>query len=161
LKRALNAAIILILISYTIVTVNAQTEFQFIGSKQSDVYHYPSCFYVSNIKEENKVFFEDAQDAVDQGYHPCSICDPPLPSSNPSPTVNPTPASSPTPTVTPTPSPASTINPSSTTNLTASPSTNVSPSPSSIISEFNPAIAMIALALISGAILIAKKKATQ
>lgn len=63
---------------------------QFVGSKNSDVYHYPSCSYAQKIKPENLITFESAQDAVNKGYHPCSFCDPPLPDSqetNPEPTT--------------------------------------------------------------------------
>jgi len=51
----------------------------FVGSKNSNVYHYPSCKYAQQIKPENLVTFPTAQDAVNQGYHPCSYCNPPLP----------------------------------------------------------------------------------
>lgn len=48
-----------------------------IGSKNSNVYHYPSCSYVSRIKPENRVTFPTAAAAQAAGYHPCSVCHPP------------------------------------------------------------------------------------
>lgn len=53
----------------------------FIGSTTSSakVYHYTWCSYVDRIKTENRIQFTDAQDAVNHGYRPCDICDPPLP----------------------------------------------------------------------------------
>ena len=83
--------ITLLFVAILTLSVNGQTQGPFVGSKESDVYHYPSCSYVSNIKEENKVWFTDAQDAVNHDYHPCLRCKPPLPSSStPSPTATPT-----------------------------------------------------------------------
>jgi competence protein ComEC len=51
----------------------------FVGSVNSDVYHYPWCSYAQQIKPENLVTFATAQDAVNAGYRPCKICNPPLP----------------------------------------------------------------------------------
>lgn len=72
----------------------------YVGSINSDVYHYPTCTWADRINEENKVWFSSAQDAVNQGYRPCQVCNPPLPQA-----LTPTPSPSPTSTVTPTPSP--------------------------------------------------------
>ncbi len=46
----------------------------FIGSKNSNKYHLPSCRYAKNIKEENIVCFSDQQDAENKGYKPCGQC---------------------------------------------------------------------------------------
>lgn len=51
----------------------------FVGSINSDVYHYPWCSAAQQIKPENLVTFATAQDAVNSGYRPCKICNPPLP----------------------------------------------------------------------------------
>ncbi|MBU1672314.1 MAG: MBL fold metallo-hydrolase, partial [Actinobacteria bacterium] len=51
----------------------------FVGSKNSDVYHWPTCSYAQAIHPENLVTFANAQEAVNAGYRPCSVCNPPLP----------------------------------------------------------------------------------
>jgi beta-lactamase superfamily II metal-dependent hydrolase len=51
----------------------------FVGSKNSNVYHWPSCSAAQKIKPENLVTFANAQEAVNAGYRPCKICNPPLP----------------------------------------------------------------------------------
>ncbi len=38
--------------------------------------HYVDCPSVNNMKEENKVFTDDYEDAVNQGYEPCRRCNP-------------------------------------------------------------------------------------
>lgn len=81
---------VFVLLLVFVIAVEVKGQGQFVGSKNSDVYHYPSCRYVGNILEENKIWFEDAQDAVNQGYRPCKVCKPPLPES-PEPTPEPVP----------------------------------------------------------------------
>ena len=49
----------------------------FVGSKKSDVYHYPSCRYVKMIKPENIIWFTSVEDARNHGYRPCKVCKPP------------------------------------------------------------------------------------
>jgi hypothetical protein len=74
----------------------------FIGSKDSDVYHYPTCYHVQAIKPENRVTFATVQDACAHNYRPCKDCNPP-------PCTAPTPTPKPTPTPTTTPKPTSPI----------------------------------------------------
>ena len=50
---------------------------QFVGSKNSDVYHYPNCSYAKKIKEENKIWFNSIEEATAAGYRPCKKCNPP------------------------------------------------------------------------------------
>jgi len=49
----------------------------FVGSKNSDVYHYPWCASAKRIKSSNKVTFATSADARARGYRPCSKCHPP------------------------------------------------------------------------------------
>ena len=55
----------------------ASLQDQFVGSKNSDVYHYPSCSSAQRIKLENQIWFKDSADAQTHGYHACQICHPP------------------------------------------------------------------------------------
>ncbi len=48
----------------------------FVGSKKSDVYHYPNCRYVKMIKPENIIWFSSVEDARAHGYRPCKVCKP-------------------------------------------------------------------------------------
>jgi len=50
---------------------------KYCGSSKSDVYHYPSCSYVKQIKPENLIWFVDEKDAKNRGYRPCKVCKPP------------------------------------------------------------------------------------
>lgn len=46
----------------------------YVGSKNGRVYHLPSCSGSKRIKDENKVWFKDKQDAEARGYKPAANC---------------------------------------------------------------------------------------
>ena len=50
---------------------------KYVGSINSNVYHYPSCRYVKQIYPENKIWFSSSSDARAHGYRPCKVCCPP------------------------------------------------------------------------------------
>ena len=41
----------------------------FVGSRNSDKYHLPTCSWAKRIKPENRVCFTSAADAESKGYH--------------------------------------------------------------------------------------------
>jgi hypothetical protein len=54
-------------------TANGQT---YVGSINSDVFHYPSCYHVKQIKPANLITFNSIQDAKNSGYRSCKDCNP-------------------------------------------------------------------------------------
>lgn len=48
----------------------------YVASINSDVFHYPNCSYVNQMKESNKIWFSSRQEAIDSGRRPCSRCKP-------------------------------------------------------------------------------------
>jgi hypothetical protein len=48
----------------------------YVGSRNSDVFHRPSCSYVNQIHPENKVYFGSREEALGAGYRPCKRCNP-------------------------------------------------------------------------------------
>ena len=50
----------------------------FYASKQSDIYHYPSCPSAKQIYPNNLLVFDSVDLAVTNEYRPCKICNPPL-----------------------------------------------------------------------------------
>lgn len=48
----------------------------YVGSKQSDKYHLPSCQWAEKIKPENLVTFQSKEEAGAVGYVPCGVCKP-------------------------------------------------------------------------------------
>jgi len=49
----------------------------FVGSNQSDKYHYPTCRWAKKILPENRLCFASAEAARAAGYVPCGVCKPP------------------------------------------------------------------------------------
>lgn len=47
----------------------------FVGSRNSDKYHYPWCSGAQRIKEENKIWFASEKEAEAAGYTPAANCE--------------------------------------------------------------------------------------
>jgi hypothetical protein len=103
----------------------------FVGSINSNVYHYPWCSEAKKILPKNLVTFATLANACNAGYRPCEVCKPPA-CGTPTPTATPTAAPSASTVATPTPTitPASTITPTST-PAAASPSATPKPAAAS------------------------------
>ncbi|MHB1334474.1 MAG: thermonuclease family protein [Candidatus Humimicrobiaceae bacterium] len=63
-------------ISEETTTTKPDNEY-FVGSKNSDVYHYPDCVSAKKIKPENLIIFNSVEEAKAAGYRPCKNCNPP------------------------------------------------------------------------------------
>lgn len=46
----------------------------YVASKNSDKYHVPDCGSARNISEQNKIYFDTAEDAEAAGRSPCGVC---------------------------------------------------------------------------------------
>jgi len=57
--------------------VEADVEGKFVGSTQSDRYHYPDCRHAKNISPGNLRSFGSVSEAKGAGYVPCGVCNPP------------------------------------------------------------------------------------
>lgn len=48
----------------------------YVGSVNSNKFHYPSCGQAGKIKSGNLVTFSSREDAISRGYSPCKFCNP-------------------------------------------------------------------------------------
>ena len=55
-------------------TPQTPSDCAFVGSKNSNKYHLPTCHFAKLIKPENLVCFKSAEDAVARGYQPDKSC---------------------------------------------------------------------------------------
>jgi len=55
---------------------NNKIKGKFIGSVNSDKYHYPNCRWAEKIKLENEIWFNSVTEAKSAGYKPCGTCKP-------------------------------------------------------------------------------------
>jgi len=63
--------------SYPPDDTTAESGGKYLGSKNSDVYHYPGCKWAMKISTDNAVWFDSAAQARAAGYRPCRVCKPP------------------------------------------------------------------------------------
>lgn len=56
--------------------VLSPTQHTYVGSINSDKYHYPTCRCAGNILPENEVCFDSKGEAEKAGYVPCQVCKP-------------------------------------------------------------------------------------
>lgn len=52
------------------------SEYRYVGSKNSDIYHFPTCRFAKSIKSENMIWFSSVAEAKAAGYRPCGTCKP-------------------------------------------------------------------------------------
>jgi micrococcal nuclease len=60
-----------------IASPNQASSGQYLGSVNSDIYHYPSCIWAQSINAQNEIWFNSIEDAKNQGYRACKVCKPP------------------------------------------------------------------------------------
>ena len=51
-------------------------QYAYVGSSESDKYHYPTCRWTSKINDGNLVHFDSVEEAQAAGYEPCGTCKP-------------------------------------------------------------------------------------
>jgi hypothetical protein len=56
---------------------DAEAEVEFLGSKTSNKYHYPTCRWVKEIRPWNLIKFKSPAEAQARRYIPCPLCQPP------------------------------------------------------------------------------------
>ncbi len=49
----------------------------YVGSVNSNIYHYPSCRWANEIHYDNEIWFSSVADAKSHGYRACKVCKPP------------------------------------------------------------------------------------
>lgn len=54
----------------------AREHVRYIGSRTTRIFCFPTCRDARRIREENRVPFRDADDAMESGYRPCRSCQP-------------------------------------------------------------------------------------
>lgn len=49
---------------------------EYVGNKSSKKFHKLDCPWAKKISERNRVYFKTREEAIKQGYIPCSVCKP-------------------------------------------------------------------------------------
>ena len=77
-KRKQSILAIFLVIAFLVTSVALALDYKYVGSKNSNKYHYPTCRAAQRIKPGNLVTFKTAQEAKAAGYVPCKVCKPPI-----------------------------------------------------------------------------------
>jgi methylphosphotriester-DNA--protein-cysteine methyltransferase len=64
------------MVAVVVVSLAFALDYEYVGSKNSDKYHYPTCKLVRKIKPADLVTFKTAREALVAGYVPCRVCRP-------------------------------------------------------------------------------------
>jgi len=72
-KRKVLPLIVVLLVAFSAATALAST---YVGNARTHKFHYSDCRYVGQMNEDNKVYFDDRDEAIDEGYVPCKVCRP-------------------------------------------------------------------------------------
>ena len=48
----------------------------YIGNKNTKKFHESDCHWVQKIKQENILYLKDRDQAINNGYIPCKVCQP-------------------------------------------------------------------------------------
>ena len=71
-----SIAILSLLLFTLLITSNTVLATTYVGSAQSDKFHYTDCRAAKKIKSYNLVYFDSREAALNAGYSPCGICHP-------------------------------------------------------------------------------------
>ena len=72
-KRTLACLLALCLV----VSFSASTHAEYLASKKSMRYHFPSCKWAQKIGPQNLIVFKTMEEAKKAGATPCKVCRPP------------------------------------------------------------------------------------
>jgi len=62
---------------FSTVYLSSAADYKYVGSANSNKYHYPTWKWALRISPKNLVTFKTAQEALKVGYLPCKVCKPP------------------------------------------------------------------------------------
>ncbi|OGL40152.1 MAG: hypothetical protein A2042_02900 [Candidatus Schekmanbacteria bacterium GWA2_38_11] len=78
MKKLVFLSLIFFFTISLLVTVSlADEQTKFVGSKNSNKYHFPDCKWAQKINPKNLVTFTSVEEAKKAGYIPCKVCKPP------------------------------------------------------------------------------------
>ena len=69
-------AVLLILTFLSTASLLA-SDYKYVGSKNSLIYHHPTCYFAKLTKPGHLETFNSAREARKAGYLPCRLCKPP------------------------------------------------------------------------------------
>ena len=76
-KKILKAFLALLLLITIANSMFLTAYAYYVGSVNSNIYHYDNCQWAYRIYSSNRIEFPTVKDALSRGYRPCRVCYPP------------------------------------------------------------------------------------
>lgn len=76
MKMIMTLLLLFTLLAPLLSTEAFSAEAACVGNVKSLKFHYEDCRWAKKMKEENKVYFETREEALEQGYVSCGSCNP-------------------------------------------------------------------------------------
>lgn len=77
MKRRTTIFILALILSFIVINFMFLTTYAYVGSVNSNIYHYNNCQWAHRIYSSNRIEFSTVQKALSYGYRPCKVCHPP------------------------------------------------------------------------------------
>lgn len=79
IKQALKIITIQLLLFLALAcSDDSQNEAKYVGSRNSNIYHYTDCKWAKKISSRNLIEFYSVREAKSAGYRACKVCKPPV-----------------------------------------------------------------------------------
>lgn len=76
-KNAKKQTVLILLVLVTLLaTISTAFATTYVGSVNSNKFHYTYCRYADRIYESNKIYFSSRDEAINSGYVPYKVCCP-------------------------------------------------------------------------------------
>lgn len=76
MKMIMTLLLLFTLLAPLLSTEAFSAEAAYVGNAKSLKFHYEDCRWAKKMREENKVYFETREEALEQGYVSCGSCNP-------------------------------------------------------------------------------------
>ncbi len=74
MKKLVSMVLVCTLCSFAAPAVSLAADY--VGNARSMKFHYADCRWAKKISAANRVEFESREEAVEEGYVPCQVCNP-------------------------------------------------------------------------------------
>lgn len=76
-NKYLSKVIVIFFILVILFSSISKVSAYFVGSSNSNIYHYPGCYWAQQISYYNLITFNSPSEAISRGYRGCYVCYPP------------------------------------------------------------------------------------
>jgi hypothetical protein len=75
MKICKRVILFIVLLSMLVVPLYAFAS-TYVANKRTGVFHYQGCKWEQKMWEENRAYYDNREDCINDGYRPCKVCRP-------------------------------------------------------------------------------------